>query len=222
MKITDLPFAVLRLQYRLARTPLQLLERGVLSRMHAEAPPRLFIERALGAVDAAAGSMLRDTDLEASGLSRIEKAAVLGEASRLDDLAAAQKQQAADELAERRERAANAPAEAREETRERITEARLTAEERKQQAARDAAVRAEEAKKLVDSAAEQKVAAVEKTRQSAEKRSKAVEETKVSAAEEELDDAADKRRAAGGARRRAERLDELSDVEKEKRQASTS
>lgn len=68
MRITDLPLAVLRLQYRLARTPLHLIERQVLSRLDAEARQRLFLERALGAVDAAAGSLLRDADLEAGGL----------------------------------------------------------------------------------------------------------------------------------------------------------
>lgn len=221
MKITDLPFAVLRLQYRLARMPLQLIERRFVSRMDAEAPPRLYFERAVGTVDAAAGNVLRDTDLEESGINRIEKASVLGEASRLDDLASRQKQQAEDELADRRERAVSAPEEAKQEAQERISEARLTAEQRKQQAAQDAAVRAEQAKKQVDQAAEQKVAAVEKTRRNAENRSRAVETTKVSAAKEELDDAADKRRTAGEARQHAERLDELSDVEKEKRQANT-
>lgn len=221
MRITDLPFAVLRLQYRLARTPLHLFERGVLSRLDAEAPQRLFLERALGAVDAAAGSMLRDTELEAQGLSRIEKAAVLGEAARLDELADQRRQQAGDELKRRRERAANAPAEAREEARERISEARSTAEDAKQQVVRDAAVRAEQTKKQVDSAAHQKAAAVDETRRNAEKRSEAAEEAKVSSAREELGDAADKRRAASDAHQHAERLDELSAVEKDNRQAST-
>ncbi|MGE2832739.1 IF2 family translation initiation factor [Mycobacterium sp. SMC-4] len=221
MKITDLPFAVLRLQYRLARVPLQLIEQRFVARMDAEAPPRLYFERAVGTVDAAAGSLLRDAKLEESGINRIEKAAVLGEAARLDDLAAQQKQQAEDELAERRERAASAPEEARQEAQERISEARLTAEQRKQQTAQEAAVRAEQAKKQVDDAAEQKVAAVEKTRRNVENRSRAVENTKVSAAKEELEDAADKQRTAGKARQHAERLDELSDVEKEKRQANT-
>ncbi|BBX18731.1 IF2 family translation initiation factor [Mycolicibacterium duvalii] len=221
MRITDLPFAVLRLQYRLARTPLHLLERGLLSRMDAEAPQRLFLERALGAVDVAAGSMLRDADVEAQGLRRIEKAAVLGEAARLEDVADQRKQEASDELKPRRERAAHAPTEARQKAQERISEARSTAEQAKQQVARDAAAVAQQAKNQVDSAAQQKVAAVEKTRRHAEERSEAVEEAKVSAAREELDDASDKHRAAIDAHQHAERLGELSAVEQHKRQAGT-
>lgn len=221
MKITDLPFAVLRLQYRLARVPLDLIERGLVSRLDSEAPPRLYFERALGTVDAAAGSALRDPKLIDSGVSRIEKAAVLGEAARLDEQAAQQKQQADNELAERRERAANAPKEARQEAQERISDARQTAEQRKQATAQETAVRAEQAKKQVDNAAEQKVAAVEKTRRNAENRSKAVQDAKVSEAREQLGDAADKQRSAVKSQQRAERLDELSDVEKAKRQAGT-
>lgn len=37
MAITDIPRAVLRVQYRLARTPLQIVEDRVVSRLDAEA-----------------------------------------------------------------------------------------------------------------------------------------------------------------------------------------
>ena len=48
MRITKVPFAVLRFQYQLVRFPLQLIEERVVSRMGTEAPARLFYERTLG------------------------------------------------------------------------------------------------------------------------------------------------------------------------------
>jgi outer membrane biosynthesis protein TonB len=219
MNITDLPFAILRLQYRIARTPLQLLEDRVMARMDDEAPGRLMYERALGALDAAAGSALRDTDLEESGIGRIQRAAALGEAMRLDEVAEQKKQRADDQLAQKREKAAAAPQEARKESQEKISEARREAEERKQQAARSAAQRTASVKKEVAEAADEKVEAAEKAKRSVENASKAKEKAVTSAAEAELDDAASKRRAATSVRAHADRLEDLSDAEKAMRQA---
>ena len=48
MKTTDVPFAVLRFQYQLARIPLQLIEAQMAAWIGSEAPPRLFYQRWLG------------------------------------------------------------------------------------------------------------------------------------------------------------------------------
>src|SRR5689334_11274181 len=105
MKLTDVPFAILRFQYRLARTPLQLVEARIMPRVNQEAPGWLMYERAVGAIDAAAGNALRDAALEESGISRIQRAATLGEAARLDEMAAQTKEHAEDQLARKREKA---------------------------------------------------------------------------------------------------------------------
>ena len=52
MEITDVPFAVLRFQYQLARFPLQLIEKQVVAGMSSEAPTRVCYERWLGGLDA--------------------------------------------------------------------------------------------------------------------------------------------------------------------------
>ena len=52
MKIAEIPFALLRFQYQIARIPLQLIEDQLATRLYAEAPARLFYERSLGALDA--------------------------------------------------------------------------------------------------------------------------------------------------------------------------
>ena len=48
MKIAEIPFAVLRFQYQIARIPLQLIEDQMAARLYKEAPARLFYERSLG------------------------------------------------------------------------------------------------------------------------------------------------------------------------------
>ena len=222
MSITDIPFAVLRFQYRLARTPLQLIERGFMTRVDAEAPARVLYERAIGAVDAAAGSFLRDSELEERGITRIEKASALGEAARLDEVADQQKHRAADELRRKREKAATAPQEAGQEARQRVRDAQQKADKRTQDVAQSVASRTAQAKREVDEAAGQKVEAAQKAKRSAQNRSAAAEKMVTSAAEKELDDAAAKRSAATGARAHADRLEHLSEVEKDKRQAEKS
>jgi len=60
MKIAEIPFAVLRFQYQIARIPFQLIEDQMAARIYSEAPARLFYERSLGTVDAAIGNLLGD------------------------------------------------------------------------------------------------------------------------------------------------------------------
>lgn len=220
MRITDLPFAVLRFQYRLARTPLRLFEDTVMTRFDSEAPPKLFYERAIGAVDAGAGSFLRDSELEQQGIARIEKAAALGEALRLDEVAEEKKRQATDELREKREQAAAAPQEAGRQARQRMQNAQQKAGKRAQDVAQNVASRTAEAKWEVDQAAGEKVEAAAKAKRSAQNRSRAAEKVVTSAADKQLDDAASKRSAAAGARAHADRLEDFSESEKEKRQAA--
>ncbi len=87
MKITEIPFAALRLQYRIARVPLRLFEQRVLAGVDSEAPARLLYERSVGAVDAVVGNMLGDSEVEKRGAARVERSEALGEAARLDELA---------------------------------------------------------------------------------------------------------------------------------------
>lgn len=222
MKITDVPFAILRLQYRIARTPLQLVEDRVMARMDQEAPGRLMYERALGALDAAAGSALRDSALEESGITRIQRAAELGEAMRLDEVAAQTRREAEDQLATKREKAATTPQKARQSTQERVAEARQDAEQGKQEAAKKASQKVAEAKQNIAESADQSVAAAEKAKRSAQNRSKAAEKAVTDVADEQLDEAAEKRRAATGVRAHADRIEDLTDSEKDKRQADLS
>ena len=85
MEITDVPYAVLRFQYQLARFPLQLIEQQVVAGMSSEAPTRLFYERWLGGLDATVGKMLGDPDLEKRGAALIERSDALRRAAQRRD-----------------------------------------------------------------------------------------------------------------------------------------
>ncbi|MGZ8714428.1 MAG: IF2 family translation initiation factor [Mycobacterium sp.] len=220
MKITDIPFAALRMQYRIARAPLRLFEQGVLTRIDSEAPARLLYERSVGAVDSAVGSMLRDADVEKRGTALIERSEALGEAARLDELATQKREKADDELHRKRERVAAAPGEARQKTDHKVQEARSAAEQRKRKAAQTAAKRTAEAKQRIDEGAATKVDAVETAKRAKQQTIIAAEQSATAAAKAELDDAADKRSEAVDKRVHADRIEELAEAEKEARQAA--
>lgn len=81
MKITEIPLAALRLQYRIARAPLRLFEQRVLTRVDSEAPGRLLYERSVGVVDAAVGNALGDPEVGKRGVALVERSEALGEAT---------------------------------------------------------------------------------------------------------------------------------------------
>lgn len=81
MRITNIPFAVLGLQYKIARFPLQLIEDRLVARMDAETPARLFFERSLGMMDAAVGTVLGDSQLKTRGEALAERSDALSRAA---------------------------------------------------------------------------------------------------------------------------------------------
>lgn len=217
MKITEIPVAALRLQYRIARLPLRLFEQGVLARVDSEAPARLLYERSVGAVDSAVGSVLGDPDAVKRGSALVERSEALGEAARLDELATRKQEQADDELRRKRERVAAAPGKARDMTDRKVQETRSAAEERKRQAAQTAANQTADAKQRIDKAATNKVTAVETAKRAKQQTITAAEKSATAAAKSELDDAAEKRSEAVDKRMHADRADELAEAEKEQR-----
>ena len=138
MKTTDVPFAVLRFQYQLARVPLQLIEAQMAAWMGSEAPPRLFYERWLGGLDATVGNLLGDPKLEKRGAALIEGSDALDRAAQLDATDTKQ-HEADDELKAKRDNAIKDKKDARAAKEHQVKEARTAAEQRKRAAAQAAA-----------------------------------------------------------------------------------
>jgi hypothetical protein len=218
MNVTDLPRAVLRLQYRIARLPWLFVERRVVRKWDEDAPARLLYERSFGAVDAAVGRALGDVDLEARGDAYVKHGENLSAANRLDDDAAKTEQVADDELRARRDKAAAASEQAHAAAVKRAERARDAAEERKQEAADIATQRMEAVKEKIDDAAEDSIEAVEEMRRRRDQSIAAAQKSATAAAEAKLDAARKKRRDAARTQARADRLAELADAEKQTRQ----
>ncbi len=150
MKTTDVPFAVLRLQYQLARIPLQLIEAQMAAWMGSEAPPRLFYERWLGGLDATVGNLLGDPKLEERGAALIDGSDALDRAAQLDATATQKHEQADDELKAKRDNAIKDQKGARAPKERQVKEARTAAEQRKRAAAQAAEKATAAAKQQAD------------------------------------------------------------------------
>ena len=131
MKTTDVPFAVLRFQYQLARIPLQLIEAQMAAWMGSEAPPRLFYERWLGGLDATVGNLLGDPKLEERSAALNDGSDALDRAAQLDATATQKQAQADDELKAKRDNAIKDQKGARAPKERQVKEARTAAEQPK-------------------------------------------------------------------------------------------
>src|SRR4051812_33489487 len=166
MKIAEIPFAVLRFQYQIARIPLQLIEDQMAARLYKEAPVRLFYERSLGSVDAAIGDLLGDPRLKQRGTALIERSDALSRAAKLDAKAAAKREQADAKLDATHDEVVTDIKEAHDATKQEAIDAQITAAQRKRAAEEAAEKQAEDAKKRADDfAAKRKNAAQSAKRQ---------------------------------------------------------
>src|SRR6478736_1447459 len=219
MEITDVPFAVVRFQYQLARFPLQLIEEQVVAGMSSEAPTRLFYERWLGGLDATAGKMLGDPDLEKRGAALIERSDALRRAAQLDATATQNQEWADDDLKAKRDKAIEDQKDARVVKEREVQEARTAAEERPGTAAAAAQKRTAAAKQQADELAAQRMTSAEAAKRDEQATVTAAEQEATAAGEAKLDDAQSRHSDAARKRATADQVEELADIEKQKRQS---
>jgi len=219
MRITQLPRSILRLQYRAARIPLQLIEERVVARMNPKAPARLVYERSLGVLDATIGSALGDPRLKRRGAALAERSDELARAARLDATADQDLKQADAKLEATREDVVDDVQKGQAAKEQAVQEARSTAEERKHAATETAAKRIATAEQRAEEIAARRKDSVEAAKERDHERVRAAEQKATVSAQAKLKDAETKRSEADGKRQRADRVEMLADVEKEKRQA---
>jgi len=202
MRTTDVPFAVLRFQYQLARIPLQLIEAQMAAWMGSEAPPRLFYERWLGGLDATVGNLLGDPKLEERGGALIERSDALDRAAQLDATATQKQVRADDELKAKRDNAIKDQKDVRAAKERQVKEAQSAAEQRKRAAARAAEKRTATARQQADDVDAQRKNSAEATKREGQAKITAAEQTATAAAESKLKDAQTTRSdSTGGAHR---------------------
>lgn len=218
MNIIEIPRAVLRVQYRLARLPLQLLEQRVVARMDAESPARLMYERSLGTLDAVAGNVLGDGELRSSGVALAQRSATRGRAAQLDAEAQAKQEHADTRLQSVREDIAEDRSDAHAARAAAVEDAQDEARRRQSQATATARKRTAAAKQNAEEVAARQKETLESAQAAELDRIRTAEKQASASAQSKLADADDKRAAAEGQRAQADRIEELADAEKSKRQ----
>src|ERR1700750_1740021 len=108
MSFANISRAILRLQYQVARIPLQLIEDQLVARLDSDARVRLVYQRSFGLLDAAAGNVLGSRRLAQRGTAKIERTDKRMEAADLDAKASATVAQANSELSDARRAAGRA------------------------------------------------------------------------------------------------------------------
>ncbi|BBY44653.1 IF2 family translation initiation factor [Mycolicibacterium celeriflavum] len=219
MSLTAIPRAVLRLQYQVARMPLQLIDERFVARMDSEAPARLFYERSLGMLDTAVGAALGDPALRKRGATLIERSDALRRAAELDAAADENAKQAEAELEVTREKALQDKQDAFEETGREAREARKQAQQRKRSAIEEAEKRIAADRKQADQIGAQRKRNVDTAKRREEAQIDAAERSVATNAAAKLNDAADKRVDAAVTQAQADKIEDLAETEKETRQA---
>jgi hypothetical protein len=218
MKISEVPLAVLRFHYQLARFPLQLIEDRVVNRIPTEAPARLLYERSLGMLDTTVGNALGDPAIVERGTALVDRSDALGRAAQLDARAAARKEQADAKLKGARDEAIREREEAQEATKQEVKEARINAEQRKREAAQSAQQQSAAAKQRADEAAAKRKQGVESAKRQVESRTQAAQKAAAKASAAKVDEAEGKLGEAADTRAEADRVAELAATEKRQRQ----
>jgi len=219
MRIIDAPFALLRLQYRIVRLPLQVIEEQVVARMGTEVPARLFYERSLGLLDAAVGNALGDYRLKQRGGALAERSDALRRASQLDAAAKRTREQSSADLKAKSDKVIEDRRDARAAKERDVRQARTSAEDRKRAAEEAAAHRTAAAKKQADETAARRKNSAEAAKRDKLARIRANEQKAAATAKSKLDSAQARRTQADMKRAQADRVEELAGIEKQKRQA---
>ena len=212
--LTALPVAALRVQYTIARYPLQLIEAQLGTWLPSQAPVRLIYERGFGLLDRTAGRVLGDGDLERRGTALIERSGALARAEKLDAQAARIESRAEDELATKREDTREQQHAALAEEQHARENSREQAQNREDAARRQAQQEEKAAKERADQVAARRVQAAKATRSSEQSRISDAEDRTAAPAQAELADAADARKQAAAKRADADRVEELADTDK--------
>lgn len=208
---------LIALPYRLARTPLVLMDSTLSQRLPEASFPRVTLDRVIGSSDKFAGTLLGDPDLAGRGADRIERADALRKAGKLEHQAETYREQAEEKIADGRDEAARKREAAENRLSESLDEADA-AEARGKREARATATKAAAAKKAT---ADQKAASRSTTIEQRRQRADTAVEAKKKAAQREakakIDDARKADQSAAESRTDAERLNDLTEVKKQQR-----
>lgn len=221
MNVLTLPRSVAAIEYKALRLPATLLQTQVVVRfLEEDSKLRLGFERALGALDEKAGSLLSNKALADRGRVLRRRSEILGKAVQLEEVADQRAAAAEATLREGRKKAAKTREQAVLAERQGVQDALREEQAEKARIEREAADRAKAEKKRVAAQTQAKVKAVTSTLDAQESRIDATEKARTAAPTAQLEDAVAQKKTADAERAKAERLAQLADAERESRKAA--
>lgn len=208
---------LIALPYKLARTPLTLIDSTLSERLPETSFPRVALDRVIGSSDKFAGALLGDPDIAERGADRIERSDTLRKAAKLEQEAETRRAQAQDNLADGREEAE----EKRKAAEERASQSLDVADAAEARGKREASAKARKAAAAKKAAADQKAANrttnIEQRKQRADSASKTKKSKAQREAKAKFDDARKTDQTAAESRADAKRLSDLTEVKKQER-----
>lgn len=208
---------LIAIPYKVARTPLALIDSTLSDRLPETSLPRTALDRVIGTSDKLAGTVLRDHQLAESGADRIERSATLRKAARFEHKADARRSQAQRVSSEAFEEAAQKRASADDRAADSFRMAADVEARGKQEARAEAKRTAAEKTNAADQKAANREATIEQRKQNVvsaadAKKKRAQRKTKAKA-----DDARKADQAAAQSRADADRLENLTEAKKQER-----
>lgn len=208
---------LLAIPYKVARTPLAVIDGALIERLPEGSLPRTTLDRLIGTSDKLAGTMLGDPSLAERGIDRLERCDTLRKAAKLQNDADRYHKEADRTMANAHEEAAQKRTAADEHVAE-VLDVADVVEVRGKREARAEAKNAEASKKAAaDRKAEKRDAAIDQRRNRIEANAEAVREDAQNEAKAKLDHARQVDQAAEQSRAQAERLDSLAEAKKRER-----
>jgi hypothetical protein len=208
---------LIALPYEVARLPLTVADNGLVQRLPETSGTRVTLDRAIGSADKLAGTLLGNRGIAQRGADRIERSEKLLTAARLEQEAAARREQARDTAAAGRRKATRKRKAAQDRAASGLDEADAAEARGKQQAKAKAAKAASAKKAAADRRAASRTATVEQRKGRVDSVAEARKRSAQRKAKAELDDARKTKQSATEARSDAERLKDLTEAKKQER-----
>jgi hypothetical protein len=208
---------LIALPYEVARLPLTIADNGLVQRLPETSGTRVTLDRAIGSADKLAGTLLGNRGIAQRGADRIERSEKLLTAARLEQEAAARREQARDTAAAGRRKATRKRKAAQDRAASGLDEADAAEARGKQQAKAKAAKAASAKKAAADRRAASRTATVEQRKGRVDSVAEARKRSAQRKAKAELDDARKTKQSATEARSDAERLKDLTEAKKQER-----
>jgi hypothetical protein len=219
MNVLTVPRTVAALEYKALRLPATVVGKAVAT-LDEESRVRLAFEKALGNVDATVGKLLKDEALTRRGTALSRKAEVLETAVRLEEKAEQRKTAAAQTLEQSKSAAADQRRQAEKDKADETRRLREQAAAEKRRVKAEADAQEKAAAKAVQTKAQAKIRAEREDLAQTEERIEARVAARTAAPKAQLSEAVERKQDADSERAAADRMAQLAQIERDKRQAA--